>query len=135
MEINMSNPEHYQRHKDDLDEWEAEPEPRQLRPGATLSTMVSARFTPDEAELLRNAAARAGITLSALVRDSVLEACGRNRVSRDGLRHIELTGSGELRRALVGSAVFARPLVLVRGGVETATGDRPRTAALVTGAI
>lgn len=65
--------EFYQAHKDDQDVW-GEPEgARGQKPERRrLNAMVSVRLTPDEEDALRAEADRRGLSLSALVRQTIL---------------------------------------------------------------
>lgn len=56
------------------------------RPPTRLDVMVSARFSRDEASALREAAERAGMTLSAFLRQSALTASAANVVDLDRIR-------------------------------------------------
>jgi uncharacterized protein (DUF1778 family) len=56
------------------------------RPAARLDVMVSARFSRDEVDALRQAAGQAGMTLSAFLRQSALAACATNVVNIDRVR-------------------------------------------------
>jgi hypothetical protein len=69
----MSDAEHYQSHKDDPAEW-GSPEPSRKASSRRLAAMVSVRFAPDEEQLVRNAARRAGDSLSGFVRRAALTA-------------------------------------------------------------
>lgn len=53
---------------------------------ARLDVMLSARFSRDEVEVLRGSAQRAGLTLSAFLRQSALRAASTNVVDLDRVR-------------------------------------------------
>ncbi|MGH8992405.1 MAG: hypothetical protein ACRDZ7_12920 [Acidimicrobiia bacterium] len=67
--------EYYQQHKDDPDEW-GDPEPAR-KPSRRMAAMISARFTPEEEDIVRGEAARRGESVSALIRAATLRECGR----------------------------------------------------------
>jgi hypothetical protein len=65
--------DYYQRHKDEPEEWgeaQAAPKPRSRR----LAAMISVRFTPDEEEIVREAALSANESVSHFVRQAALKA-------------------------------------------------------------
>jgi hypothetical protein len=64
---------------EDEDSW-GEPERAPSAPKRRLASMISARFSPDEAAMIRQAAANAGESLSHFVRTAALE---RSRTWRD----------------------------------------------------
>ncbi len=72
--MQQSDAEYYQRHKDDPEEW-GEPKPPAKRKTRRLAAMVSVRFTPEEEELVRAAAAKRHESLSGFVRRATLVAC------------------------------------------------------------
>lgn len=68
--FSIDDAKYYQAHKDDEDEWG---EPEQAPPARRrLSVMISARFSPDEASTIRNAAAAADESLSQFIRNAAL---------------------------------------------------------------
>jgi len=64
--------EYYQAHRDDEDEWgdAVEPAPR---PRRRLAAMISVRFAPEEADLVRAAAEAEGSSVSDFLRQAALE--------------------------------------------------------------
>ena len=70
--MSESDASYYQRHKDDLDEWEEVPAPRSRRGKRRLDAMISVRFSPAELDILRDAARRRGETVSTFIRTSAL---------------------------------------------------------------
>jgi hypothetical protein len=65
--------DYYQRHKDEPEEWgeaQAAPKPRSRR----LAAMISVRFTPDEEEIVREAALSANESVSHFIRQAALKA-------------------------------------------------------------
>jgi hypothetical protein len=62
--------EYYESHKDDPDLW-GEPEP--AKPRRRLASMISVRLSPDEAEAIREAADREGLSVSAFLRAAALK--------------------------------------------------------------
>ncbi len=72
--MSESDAAYYQAHKDDPDEWEDQPAPRQHSRSRRLAAMVSVRFSPVELDRLRQAAERRGESLSGFVRGAALRA-------------------------------------------------------------
>jgi hypothetical protein len=72
--MSESDASYYQQHKDDEQEWEEHPAPAARRPKRRLDAMVSVRFSPSEQDVLREAAARRGETVSTFVRTAALRA-------------------------------------------------------------
>jgi Protein of unknown function (DUF1778) len=113
--------EYYQAHKDDPGEWgESEPtkKPRKRR----LAAMISARFAPEEEELVRRAAAERGESVSRFVRESALREARRHiaptrakptAVSMLALRRTRTGGFGPARESEEGGAVIAAPMASV----------------------
>jgi hypothetical protein len=63
--------DYYQAHKDEPEEWgEAEPAPKSK--SRRLAAMISVRFTPEEEEIVREAALTAGESLSHFIRQAAL---------------------------------------------------------------
>src|SRR5215211_4066229 len=73
--------EHFHRHRDDLAGDEVE-----SRTPTRLDVMISARFSREEATALRAAAERAGMSLSAYLRQTALAAFATNVVDLDRVR-------------------------------------------------
>lgn len=68
--MSESDAEYYASHRDDEDEWG---EPVRRKPASRrLASMISVRFTPDEAEMIRAAAANLGESVSNFVRDAAI---------------------------------------------------------------
>jgi len=115
--------EYYQAHKDDPGEWgEPEPEPKKKPKKRRLAAMISARFAPEEEELVRRAAAERGESVSRFVRESALREArrqippGRIRtttVSMLTLRRTRTGGFGPARESEEGGAVIAAPMTTV----------------------
>jgi hypothetical protein len=63
--------EYYQAHKDDPEEW-AEPRTARKPAKRRLAAMISVRFTPEEEDLVRQAAAERGESVSHFVRAAAL---------------------------------------------------------------
>jgi hypothetical protein len=112
--------EYYQAHKDDPGEW-GEPEPAK-RSKRRLAAMISARFAPEEEDLVRRAAAERGESVSRFVREAALREArqrmspGRTRtttVSMLALRRTRTGGFGPARESEEGGAVIAAPMAAV----------------------
>jgi uncharacterized protein (DUF1778 family) len=73
--------EHFYAHRDDLAGEEVD-----SRPPTRLDVMVSARFSRDEAQVLREAAESAGMSISAFLRQSALAATTANVVDLERVR-------------------------------------------------
>lgn len=73
--------EYFHRHRDELAGEKVE-----SRAPIRLDVMISVRFSGDEASALRAAAERAGMSLSAFLRQSVLAASTSNVVDLDRVR-------------------------------------------------
>jgi hypothetical protein len=113
--------EYYQAHKDDPGEW-GEPEPAKRSKKRRLAAMISARFAPEEEELVRRAAAERGESVSRFVREAALREArqqvspGRMRtttVSMLALRRTRTGGFGPARESEEGGAVIAAPMAAV----------------------
>ncbi|MFE9604768.1 plasmid mobilization protein [Streptomyces hokutonensis] len=63
---------YYEAHKDDEGEW-GEPE-APAQPRRRLASMISVRLAPEESQLVRDAAERAGVSVSAFIRSAALAA-------------------------------------------------------------
>lgn len=87
--------EYYQRHRGDLEEC-GDPLPARTE-ARRLASMISVRFTPQEAAQVREAAARAGTSVSNFIRRTVLaagsrgEQCGPNLVVIGGTDQVATT--------------------------------------------
>ena len=66
------NAAYYQDNKDNEEDWEPAPAPVQRSEQRRLKTMVSVRFSPEEADRLRVEADAAGLSLSAFIRAAAL---------------------------------------------------------------
>jgi hypothetical protein len=88
--VSGRDPEYYQAHKDDEDEW-GPGERAPARQRRRLAAMVSVRFSPEEAERVRQAARERNESLSTFVRRAALERCGDDQatvgVSGSGVSH------------------------------------------------
>lgn len=73
--------EYFHRHRDDLAGEEVD-----SRTPSRLDVMLSVRFSRDEATTLRAAAERAGMTLSAYLRQTALAASTTNVIDLDRVR-------------------------------------------------
>jgi hypothetical protein len=62
--------EYYESHKDDPELW-GEPQP--AKPRRRLASMISVRLSPDEADAIREAAEREGLSVSAFLRAAALK--------------------------------------------------------------
>ena len=65
---------YFQAHKDDEDQWEdlsAPIESKRRRKSRDLSAVITVRFTPEEAELVRHESKRLGLPYSEIVRRAV----------------------------------------------------------------
>jgi len=56
---------------DDVEEW-GEPEPDSGKPRRRLASMISVRLAPEEADAVREAARRNGVSVSAFMREAAL---------------------------------------------------------------
>jgi hypothetical protein len=81
---------HYQARKGNEDDWAAEPSPRPRSERRRLASMVSVRFSPEEAALVRRQAEAAGLSLSGYVRERAL---GQDRLRSTGPQQSETRGS------------------------------------------
>jgi uncharacterized protein (DUF1778 family) len=63
--------DYYQSHKDDPDEW-GPPERAASKVRRRLASMISVRFAPDEAKVVRAAAAREGQSISNFIRHAAI---------------------------------------------------------------
>ena len=70
--------QYYQAHKDDDDEW-GEPERQPASSKRRLASMISVRFSPDEAKMVRRAAESADESISQFVRKAALQRCQHPR--------------------------------------------------------
>lgn len=70
--------QYYQTHKDDADEWGV-PERPSASPRRRLASMISVRFSPAEATLIRRAAEAVGESVSQFVRKAALQRCQPHR--------------------------------------------------------
>jgi uncharacterized protein (DUF1778 family) len=70
--------QYYQAHKDDPDEW-GEPEPSPAPRKRRLASMISVRFSPDEARMVRLAAETVDESVSQFVRKATLQRCQPQR--------------------------------------------------------
>ena len=123
--MSTQDAEYYQAHKDDPGEWgepEPEPEPKKKPKKRRLAAMISARFAPEEEELVRRAAAERGESVSRFVRESALSearrqiAPGRMRtttVSMLALRRTRTGGFGPGSESEEGGAVIAAPMASI----------------------
>lgn len=68
--------EYYQAHKDDDEEWGA-PERPHVSTSRRLASMISVRFSPEEAAAIRSEASALGKSVSTFVREAALSRCGR----------------------------------------------------------
>jgi hypothetical protein len=66
--------QYYQAHRDDPEDW-GEPERPPASPKRRLASMISVRFSPDEADMVRRAAEAADESLSQFVRKAALQRC------------------------------------------------------------
>jgi hypothetical protein len=69
---------YYQSHRDDEDEW-GEPVKAPVSQSRRLASMISARFAPDEAEAIRDAASAEGISVSQFIRLAALARAGHGQ--------------------------------------------------------
>jgi uncharacterized protein (DUF1778 family) len=76
--------DYYYEHRDDPNVWD-DAQPTTAR---RLSTVLSVRFDPGEAERVSAAAEKAGMTLSAYVRQSVLSTAEESVVDREKVRKL-----------------------------------------------
>ncbi len=63
---------YYQANKDRDDDWDETPSPGGRSEKRRLQSMVSVRFSPDEIDRVREAAAATGMSLSGFLRDAAL---------------------------------------------------------------
>lgn len=92
--IAQSDAAHYEANSDDEAEW-GEPEQAPTPPKRRLASMISTRLSPDESDLIRQAAERASETLSNFVRQAAINRC----------RTVLVEPTNEERAALLGSVV------------------------------
>lgn len=89
----------YQAHKDDPDLWgEMEKPPRRARgrPSRGLSAIITVRFTPKEAAIIRREAETTGATYSDIIRNAI-----RARALSTDMESATKAAAGELRRTKV----------------------------------
>lgn len=131
--VSTQDAEFYQAHKDDPAEW-GEPEPAKKPRKRRLASMISARFAPEEEELVRRAAAGRGETVSRFVRESALRearrqiASGRMRstaVSMPALQRTRTGGFGPAGESEEDGAVIAAPMTAVLLSPTGTTGLAP----------
>ena len=90
-----SDAEYFQQHKDDEAEWDdADDEPQSIARSETrrLAAMISVRFAPNEVDLVRDAAASEGLSLSGFVRNAALRARFASDSTQSPPRDRELRG-------------------------------------------
>jgi hypothetical protein len=78
----IEDPSYYEAHKDDPDVWGEPEQAPAAAPKRRLASMISVRFSPDEAAHVRQAAQAANESLSQFVRRAALQ--------QSGLRAMEL---------------------------------------------
>jgi hypothetical protein len=119
--VSTKDAEYYQAHKDDPGEW-GEPEPTKKSKKRRLAAMISARFAPEEEDLVRRAAAERGESVSRFVRESALREARRQltpgpmrttTVSMLALRRTRTGGFGPARESEEGGAVIAAPIASI----------------------
>ena len=71
---------YYQAHKDDPDEW-GKPERSPASAKRRLASMISVRFSPDEATTIRRAAEAVDESVSQFVRKATLQRCQHQRAT------------------------------------------------------
>lgn len=89
----------YQAHKDDPDLWGEMEKPtrrRRGRPSRGLSAIITVRFTPEEAAIIRKEAQTTGATYSDIIRSAI-----RARALRADMESATKAASGELTRTKV----------------------------------
>ena len=72
---------YYEAHKDDPDEWGEVETPR---PRRRLASMISVRLSPREAEIVREAAEREKVSVSAFIRQAALQAASGQKTHYTG---------------------------------------------------
>ena len=107
--------DYYQRHKDEPEEWgdaQGAPKPKSRR----LAAMISVRFTPDEEEIVREAALSANESVSHFIRQAALKAArsrepGTRTASPSVLSTTSTTSFPGTTEMLAGSALvqFSEP--------------------------
>jgi hypothetical protein len=112
MSENDNSAQYYQAHKDDRADWD-EPE-RPGRVARRLASMISVRFSDEEAETIRQMADELGESLSHFVREASLQRCRRHQPASPSV-----TGTiQEINRLLARSSA-----TWTSGGPEAASGS------------
>jgi hypothetical protein len=100
--------EYYQQHRDDEDEWGDAVAPREKR---RLASMISVRFTPAEADQVRDAARTAGGSVSDFIRRAALSAATRNTGTVvQGVFGLPIGAASSTTTSVTRSAVHANEL-------------------------
>ncbi len=104
-----SDSEYYQAHKDDEAEWGEEVEPRKAE-RRKLAALVSVRFSPEEAEVVRGEAELRKTSLSNFIRTAALRECGwpRRLHTRSPVENVTTIGKGNAEGLQTG-VVFRVP--------------------------
>lgn len=102
---------YYQSHRDDEDEW-GEPEKAPVSQSRRLASMISARFTPDEAEAIRDAASAEGNSVSQFIRLAALARAG----------HRQQPALWLVARTVTGTVGLELPRIGTRSGLDVESG-------------
>jgi hypothetical protein len=113
--------QYYQAHKDDEDEWGEPERPPPAAPKRRLASMISVRFSPDEADIVRRAAEDADESLSHFVRKATLQRCLRHYYGSS----ISFTGAWqEVFRSRYIQSQLSSLTTVTDGGPEAGQGSR-----------
>jgi uncharacterized protein (DUF1778 family) len=78
--MSQRDADYYQAHKDEPEEW-GEAEPARKPKSRRLAAMISVRFTPEEEQMVREAALNANESVSHFIRRAALEETRSRQVS------------------------------------------------------
>lgn len=106
--VSMDDATHHQTDKDDEAEW-GTPEPARRSERRRLASLVSVRFSPGEEEVVRNAAAARGQSLSGFVRQAALREARPATTRQIGFPARSTTSAQTSTGYALGSVVIVGP--------------------------
>jgi hypothetical protein len=120
---------YYQAHKDDEDEWGEPERPPSSFPKRRLASMISVRFSPDEARAIRQAAEAADESLSQFVRMAALQRCQHPRLAPS------ITGTIQTMQETIRLQIDASGLhgTSTEGGSGSSSGSNWTSSSVLTG--
>jgi hypothetical protein len=109
MVMGRRDADYYQAHKDDPEEW-GEPQRAPRSRSRRLAAMISVRFTPDEEQVVRQAALDTGQSVSHFIRQATLKEAGSRgpsaeTMSLSALSSTSTTSSGGTRETRRGNTL------------------------------